>query len=112
LLEQLADRYRLQLTHFQSHYLPDGWAGRTESLGQFRLLSVRVVDALDVLAGKLFSRRTKDLDDVRLALPKIDRAAYRQRLATSTRAFRADAALLDAARRNWYVVTGEDELPG
>jgi hypothetical protein len=112
LLADLATRYGLKLTHFQSHYLPDGWAGRTGALGRFGRLDVHVVDPIDVLTGKLFSRRTKDLDDVRLALPKIDGNEFRHRIATSTAAFRRDATLLEAATRNWYIVTGEEALPG
>jgi hypothetical protein len=112
LLASLSQRYGLKLTHFQSHYLPDGWAGRTGSLGRFGRLDVHVVDPIDVLTGKLFSRRTKDLDDVRLALPKIDGNEFRHRIATSTAAFRRDATLLEAATRNWYIVTGEEALPG
>jgi hypothetical protein len=110
-LSALTTRYRLKLTHFQSHYLPDGWHDRTQSLGTFGRLTVRLVDPIDILVGKLFSRRTKDLDDVRLAMPKIDAAALRDRIATSTAAFRRDAGLLTAARQNWYIVTGEDDLP-
>lgn len=111
LLASLAARYGLKLTHFQSHYLPDGWERHTRSLGQFGSMAVRVVDPIDILVGKLFSKRPKDLDDVRLAWPKIDQKAFRSRLMGSTNAFRADAALAESARKNWYVVTGEESLP-
>lgn len=111
LIDELARRYGLRLTHFASHYLPDGWEGRASSLGNFGKLDVRVLDPLDVLCGKLFSRRTKDLDDLRFALPKLDQAALRARLGSSTARLRADAALADAAAENWFVLTGESRLP-
>lgn len=111
LLASLAARYGLKLTHFQSHYLPDGWESRTRSLGQFGSMAVRVVDPIDILVGKLFSKRPKDLDDVRLAWPKIDQKAFRSRLVGSTNAFRADGSLAASAQANWYIVTGEESLP-
>jgi hypothetical protein len=111
LLDDLSTRYRLKLTHFQSHYLPTGWDGRTRSLGIFGQIEARVVDPLDVLAGKLFSRRTKDLDDFRLAWANVDQPSLRNRIATRTDSFRADPSLREAATQNWYIVTGESALP-
>lgn len=111
LLNALGERFSLQLTHFQSHYLPDGWRGRTKSLGQFGQLSVRIVDALDVLVGKLFSRRNKDYVHVAEAWKQIDRDAFRDRLMTATASLRADEGSRSAGKHNWYVLTGEDELP-
>lgn len=111
LLDNLADRYGLRFTHFQSHYLPDGWQNRVDSFGVFRHLTVYVIDPTDMLTGKLFSRRTKDLDDLRAAWPKIDQDVFRQRIARSTAAFRRDAKSLEAALHNWYVLTGEEQLP-
>ena len=35
LLDQLAKSYGLRLTHFQSHYLPEGWQSRLHLLGVF-----------------------------------------------------------------------------
>lgn len=111
LLESLKNRFPLQLTHFQSHYLPQGWDARTHSLGVFNQLTVRVVDAMDVLTGKVFSRRDKDYVHVAEAWKQIDRAAFRDRLATSTANLRQDASSLAAAKHNWYVLTGDAELP-
>jgi len=111
LLASLAARYDLKFTLFQSHYLPEEWEKRTRSLGVYGKLTVRVIDSLDILAGKLFSRRTKDLDDVRLAFPRIDSVSLRERIRTSTTHFRRDASLLAAAMQNWYIVTGENQLP-
>jgi hypothetical protein len=110
LLDRLAARYRLRLTHFQSHYLPAGWAGRAESFGRFGELDVLVVNVYDLFVGKLFSRREKDLDDLRVLLPQLDRGTVQNRIRTTTASFRADPKLLEAAERNWYVLTG-DPLP-
>lgn len=110
-LDWLKERYPLQLTHFQSHYLPDGWEERTRSLGSFGHLHVRLVDTVDVLVGKLFSRRNKDYVHLAEAWKQIDRAAFRDRLATSTANLRQDASSLAAAKHNWYVLTGDEELP-
>jgi hypothetical protein len=111
LLDELTQRYGLKLTHFQSHYLPDGWRQRTRSLGRFGKIDAFVVDSLDVLAGKLFSKRTKDLDDIRAAWPLIDQSNFRDRLLHSTNSFRSDPDLVGAAQRNWYIITGEQNLP-
>jgi hypothetical protein len=110
LLDDLARRYRLRLTHFQSHYLPHGWEQRIHSLGRFGELDVALVDTIDLCAGKLFSRREKDFDDLRALLPQIDRDSLTARLRTATHSFRSDPTLLEAATRNWYVLTG-DPLP-
>ena len=111
LLAELARRYQLQLTHFQSRYLPDGWRSRIRSLGRFDRIDAFSVDSLDVLAGKLFSKRTKDLDDIRAAWPLIDPAVFRDRIARATSSLRSEPEFLANAQRNWYIVTGERDLP-
>ena len=110
-VNRLADRYGLRLTHFQSHYLPDGWARRVASFGVFGQLTVFLVDPVDVAVGKLFSRRDKDLDDVRHLRPHLDWPTVVSRLRSSTNSLRADARSLEAAGHNWYVLTGEEQLP-
>ncbi len=110
LLETLAKRYTLRLTHFQSHYLPSGWAGRRHWLGTFGPLTVYLVDEYDIFLGKLFSRRDKDRDDLRLLLPGMDRARIERQLAETCGSLLADAGLREAAAANWYVLTG-DPLP-
>ena len=107
LLNGLVARYGLRLTHFQSHYLPDGWQSRTSSLGRFGKLDVFLVDPLDIVVGKLFSARAKDLDDVRMLSARLDRNAVIQRLQASAGRLASDSALRTAAERNWYVVYGE-----
>ena len=47
-LQELDDRYGLQLTHFQSHYLPEDGKARIHSIGTFGMLQVFAVDLYDV----------------------------------------------------------------
>lgn len=111
LLDTMARRYGIQLGHFQSHYLPSGWQRRVRSLGVFGSITAFRVDPIDVLVCKLFSRREKDFDDVRLALPLVDRQSFVDRVATATGPWRAIPAMAEIARSNWYVLTGENALP-
>ena len=107
LLDELARRYGLLLTHFQSRYLPSSWQSRMHDLGSFARLNVRLVDALDIAVGKLFSLRTKDLDDLRALLPHLGKSAIAQRLAESGGALLKQEPLRDQAEKNWYVLFGE-----
>jgi hypothetical protein len=110
LLENLAARYGLRLTHFQSHYLPSGWDQRVRSIDVFGKLTVLSVDPYDVFVGKLFSTRDKDRDDLRAVAPQLDRATLSNRLARTTKDLRGEPRLADAAQRNWFILFGE-ELP-
>jgi hypothetical protein len=107
LLERLRLAYGLRLTHFQSHYLPAGWEARAHTLEPFGKLQVALVDALDVFLSKLFSRRDKDRDDLRLLLPGLEREAVVRRLRETCGGLLAEEGLREAAAHNWYVLTGE-----
>lgn len=111
LVDELAARHKLRLAHFASHYLPDGWATRLTDLGSFGRLDVKLVDPLDVLCGKLFSRRIKDFEDLQAAWASLDADALRDRLRSSTAGLRSDPDLADVAAKNWYVLSGEMALP-
>ncbi len=111
LLDSLATRYGLRLAHFQSHYLPDGWRGRLRSFGVYGLLEVFLVDSADILVGKLFSNRDKDLDDLRLIVPAIGRAALESRLISAGKSLASEIKFRQNAERNWYILFGTD-LPG
>lgn len=110
LLDRLAKRYALRLTHFQSHYLPLGWKDRVHSLGRFGHLDVFLVDPYDVLVSKLFSAREKDLDDLRALAPRIDKQVLESRLLQWAGPLRAERRFTESAERNWYVAFG-DQLP-
>jgi hypothetical protein len=110
LLNDLAARYGLRLAHFQSHYLPDGWASRLKPMGQFGRLEVFVIDPCDIFVGKLFSARTKDRDDLRVLATQFDKGQVADRVRSSATALLREPELAQNARRNWYIVFGE-ELP-
>lgn len=110
-LDRLKERHELILGHFQSHYLPTNWERRTTLLETFGPLQVRLVDAIDVLLTKLFSIRSKDFVDLRSAWKLIDRDLFRERLARETGELRSIERLLEPAKHNWYVLTGEEDLP-
>ncbi|HEY9778511.1 MAG TPA: DUF6036 family nucleotidyltransferase [Planktothrix sp.] len=108
LLENLQNRYRLMLTHFQSHFLPNGWEQRRKFLGSFGRIEIYTVDPYDIFVGKLFSNRTKDLDDIREMATKLTKDTLVHRTQTTSVDLRKDATLSSAAERNWYVLFGED----
>jgi hypothetical protein len=107
LLDQLQQRYRLQLAHFQSHYLPTGWENRAHYLDAFGNLTVYLVDAADVFLSKLFSARTKDLDDLRALAPQLDKDTLVRRFRETTAFMLAATDLRQHAEKNWYIVFGE-----
>jgi len=106
LVENLATRYGLRLAHFQSHYLPDGWESRLHSFGVFGQLNVFLVDPTDILLGKLFSRREKDLDDLRAAVPLIGKSTFAERFHSSGKSLLSDPNFKQNAERNWYILFG------
>lgn len=110
-LDDIKARHRLSITHAASHYLPTGWNTRTWSLDKFGPLDVRVVDPIDLLVSKLFSKRAKDFRDVKDCWDLIDHAEFRQRLSQDTHLLRGNSEVLAAAVRNWFVLTGEETLP-
>lgn len=110
LLNRLADRHGLLLTHFQSHYLPDGYQSRLHFLGRLRSVDVYLVDPLDILVGKLFSRREKDLDDLRMLKPTFEIEEITDRVKTSGGSLLSDIQFRSNAERNWYILFG-DSLP-
>ena len=107
LLHDTESRYRLQLTHFQSHYLPAGFDKRLHFHDAFGQMQVYLVDPIDVFLSKLFSKRTKDLDDLRALAPQLDKQTIVQRLRETTASLRADESFRQAGEKNWYIVYGE-----
>ncbi len=107
LLEKLKSDYGLYIAHFQSHYLPSRWADRVHTLGAFGQLQVALVDVYDVFLSKLFSVREKDLSDLRLLVPQLDKENLARKLKETTASFQASASLLKRAQDNWYILFGE-----
>lgn len=111
LLNDLAQRFRLRLTHFQSHYLSAGWEGRLHWLDKFGLLDVRLVDPKDIFLSKLFSKREKDRDDLRALAGQLDQLQIVQILSEDCKTLRGEKELEENAKKNWYIIYGEP-LPG
>jgi hypothetical protein len=107
LLDELGRRYGLRIAHFQSHFLPTGWQTRVRSIGSFGRLQVSLVDLYDIFVGKLFSARTKDLDDLRHLAPQLDRSVVQARLREAGAALLNEPALALNASKNWYILYGE-----
>ncbi|MBI3927806.1 MAG: hypothetical protein HY319_19855 [Armatimonadetes bacterium] len=105
-LSELKQTFDLQLAHFQSHYLPAGWEPRTRSLGDFGRLEVHLVEPLDIAAGKLLSRREKDLRDLHALTAHFPAEQLRRRLEDSP-SHLADPLLARNLDRNWFVLFGE-----
>lgn len=107
LIEDLESRYGLALTHFQSHYLPEGWRDRLDELGTFGSINVLLVDPYDLFVGKLFSSRTKDLDDLRVLNAHLDKATLTEHFKKFGQALAREEKLKSSAEKNWYILFGE-----
>jgi hypothetical protein len=112
LLHDLESRYGLGLRHFQRHYLPMGWEQRLHFLDSFGQLRVYLVDAADVFLSKLFSIRDKDLDDLRVTAPQLDKEVLAGRLKRDCSSMLAAPDLRQRAEQNWYILYGEPLPPG
>jgi hypothetical protein len=110
MLEDMKKRYGLELTHFQSHYLPSGWMNRLRYHDSFGDMTVYFVDPCDVFLSKLTSIRTKDLDDLRALVQVLDKNILVERLKNSMASTFAAKSLRERAEQNWFVVFGE-KLP-
>jgi hypothetical protein len=107
ILQDLSARYGLHMTHFQSHYLPRGWETRTADFGTFGKIHLRLVDVLDIIAGKVFSSWPKDLDDFRLLSLKINQEELRQRVLQESSGPISSDQNRRQAIKNWYIVYGD-----
>jgi hypothetical protein len=107
LLHDLESRYGLSLAPFQRHYLPMGWEQRLHFLDRFGELQVYLLDAADVFLSKLFSIRTKDLDDLRVLARQLEKDMLIRRLQQNCTAMLAAPDLCQRAEHNWYVLYGE-----
>jgi hypothetical protein len=107
-LQDLSARYGLRMTDFQSHYLPQGWESRTTEFGTFGKIQLRLVDVLDIIAGKVFSSGPKDLDDFRLLSVNINQEELRQRVLQESSSLISSDQNRRQAIKNWYIVYGDD----
>jgi len=109
-INDLQTRYGLLLAHFQQHYLPSGWSNRLKFHESFGELHIYFVDPIDIFLGKLTSVRTKDLDDLRVLAPQLDKVVIVRRLIDTMQSALASESLKERAKHNWYIIYGE-ELP-
>ncbi|WP_165230386.1 DUF6036 family nucleotidyltransferase [Aquisphaera insulae] len=107
LLQELATRHGLRVTHFQGHYPPEGWAARTTDAGTFGKIRLRLVDPADIIAGKVYSPRAKDLDDFRMLCEGLDRGVLRDRVIRGLPSRWSDPEARARAIQNWYIAYGE-----
>jgi hypothetical protein len=91
----------LQLTFFQSHYLPQGWETRTHYCDCYGQLTVYLVDHRDIFVRKLFSAREKDRDDLRALSSQMDRTAVAAHLQAHAQGLYAVPELRQQAEYNW-----------
>jgi hypothetical protein len=110
LLDELKQRFGIYIAHFQSHYLPMRWEQRLHYQGQYGDLAVYLVDLYDVVLSKLFSRRTKDIDDLRMLRPQLDKEMMARRMNADMQAYLANDNMRERAEQNWYILYGE-KLP-
>lgn len=110
LLDELKKSYGLQVGHVQTHYFPTGWQTRATSFGTFGRLQVFMLDVYDVYLSKLFSARRKDIDDLRVLTPQLDKEKLIRRFKDTCGSFLAAPRLAQLAADNWRLLFGE-ELP-
>lgn len=106
-IEDLQRRYRIELAHFQQHYLPSRWEDRLHYFDTFGPMRVYLVDLYDVFLSKLFSGREKDRDDLRALLGNIDKEVLIRKLKDTTQSMLVAPGLREKAEKNWYILYGE-----
>jgi hypothetical protein len=107
LLDEGQQLFGPHIAHFRSHYLPSGWQDRTHLLEPFGQLLASVVDVYDIFLSKLVSIRTKDLGDLQMLVPQLDKKVLSRRLEDTRTSMFAAEDLRKHAEQNWYVLYGE-----
>lgn len=108
LLDELEKVFALHMGHVQRHYFPAGWQDRAHSYALLGRLSVYLVDVYDVFLSKLFSARIKDLGDLRLLVPQIEKDILRERFMNTCASFLVVPRLKELATGNWQILFKED----
>ena len=109
LLEELEKLHGLHMGHVQPHYFPQGWRDRVHSFGVYNHLQVSLVDVYDVFLSKLFSVRMKDMGDLKVLNPRLDKDILVAKLRATCKVLAAER-LKEIAVKNWSILFGE-ELP-
>jgi hypothetical protein len=109
-LDEMEKLHGLHMGHVQPHYFPLGWRDRVHAFGIFNHLQVSLVDVYDVFLSKLFSIRVKDMGDLKVLLPQLDKEVLVDRFQRTCNDFLAAPRLKEIAEKNWNILFGE-ELP-
>jgi hypothetical protein len=110
LLDELEKLHGLHMGHVQTHYFPQGWKERVHSFGVYNHLQVSLVDVYDVFLSKLFSARFKDMADLKVLLPQLDKPTLTRRFLDTCKGFLTAPRMKEIAAKNWQILFGE-ELP-
>lgn len=110
LLDELEKLHGLHMGHVQPHYFPQGWQDRVHAFGVYNYLQVSLVDVYDVFLSKLFSARMKDMADLKVLLPQLQKETVVSRFVTTCKDFLTAPRLKEIAEKNWKILFGE-ELP-
>lgn len=110
LLDDLEKLHGLHMGHVQPHYFPQGWKERAHSFGVYNHLNVSLVDVYDVFLSKLFSARMKDMADLKVLLPQLEKDVLSRRFLATCKDFLSAPRLKEIAEQNWQILFGE-ELP-
>ncbi|HQR43879.1 MAG TPA: hypothetical protein PLX97_14390, partial [Gemmatales bacterium] len=86
---------------------PIRWENRAHWYGQYGNLTVSLVDATDIFLSKLFSIREKDMLDMEILLPQLDRQVILERLKHDCTILLDNETYRERATKNWYILTGE-----
>ncbi|MCA1837925.1 MAG: hypothetical protein LC674_03950, partial [Actinobacteria bacterium] len=76
--------------------------------GVFNHLQVSLVDVYDVFLSKLFSARMKDIGDLKVLLPQLEKEILVDRFLTTCSDFLTAPRLKELAEKNWHILFGED----
>jgi hypothetical protein len=107
LLDDLEKLHGLHMGHVQPHYFPQGWQERVHAFGVYNHLQVSLVDVYDVFLSKLFSARIKDMGDLKVLLPQLEKETLIARFLTTCEDFLAAPRLKEIAEQNWKILIGE-----
>jgi hypothetical protein len=84
---------------------PATLARAIETVGK---IQVRLVDAVDIIAGKVYSARPKDLDDFRLLPLNLNKEELKERVLQGSSSLISSDQDRRQAITNWYIVYGDD----